>query len=89
LRFAEDEPVARAVSTLILSIVVGVAVVVIGGFWSAVVEIIRVGNEHLANRAALIGWPARAPIVFGVSVLGCWILAFATGRDRMDASTST
>jgi hypothetical protein len=66
---------------VVASIAVGAVVVIAGGVWSGVVEIVRVGNEHLANRAALIAWPARAPAAFVVSVLAFWILAFAT-RQR-------
>lgn len=80
-RFADDEPIARGVALIVVSIVVGAVIVVAGGFWSGVVEIVRVGNEHVANRAALIAWPARAPAVFVVSVFAFWILTFAT-RQR-------
>jgi hypothetical protein len=81
-RFAEDEPVARGVALFVVSIAIGAAIVAAGGLWSGVVEIIRVGNEHLANRAGLIAWPARAPILFAVSVVGFWILTFAMRPRR-------
>jgi hypothetical protein len=80
-RFADDEPIACGVALIVVSIVVGAVIVVAGGLWSGVVEIVRVGNEHLANRAALIAWPARAPAVFVVSIFAFWILTFAT-RQR-------
>jgi hypothetical protein len=81
-RFADDEPVARGVALLVVSMGIGAAIVVTGGLWSGVVEIIRVGNEHLANRAALIAWPARAPTFFTMSVIGFWILSFASRPRR-------
>ena len=77
-RFADDERLARGVALIIVPVAIGVAIAVAGGFWSALVEIIRVGNEHLANRAALIAWPARAPAVFVLSVIVFWLLAFTT-----------
>jgi hypothetical protein len=77
---ASDLQVKRA--EIVASIAVGAAIVVAGGLWSGVVEVVRVGNEHLANRAALITWPARAPGVFLASVVTFWILAFATRHRR-------
>ena len=80
-RFADDERIARCIALLGMSIAVGAGTVVAGGLWSGIVEIIRVGNEHLSNRAALIAWPGRAPFVFVVSVAAFWILTFVT-RQR-------
>jgi hypothetical protein len=81
LRFADDEPLARGIALIVVSIAVGAGTVVAGGLWSGIVEIVRVGNEHLAGRAALIAWPARVPVVFAMTVLAFWILTFAT-RQR-------
>jgi len=81
-RFAEDERVARSVALIVVSLAVAAAVVIAGGLLSGIVEVIRVGNEHLGNRADLIAWAARTRLVFVVSVVAFWILAFLT-RQRV------
>ena len=70
---------ARVIGTLVASVAVAVVVVIVGGLWSGVSEIIRLGNEHLSFRASRIAWPARAPVWFVLTMAGFWVLVARTG----------
>lgn len=73
--FRESGVAARMIATLVVSIAVSVVVVIVGGLWSGISEIVRVGNEHLSFRASRIGRAARAPVWFVLTMVGFWVAA--------------
>jgi hypothetical protein len=73
--FRDSSTAARLIGTVAVSIAVALVVVVVGGLWSGVSEIIRVGNEHLSFRASRIAWPARAPVWFVLTMAPFWVIA--------------
>lgn len=85
-RFADEGRAMQLVAVLLVSVAIAAAVVVIGGLWSGVSEIVRVGNEHLSFRASRIAWPDRALIWFLATMIGFWAFATAALRPSRPAS---
>ena len=72
-RFEADERLGWLFATLLGSFLVPVLVVAAGGAWAVLVEIGRVGNEHLAHRARAGSLRANLLVLFGVGVSAVWI----------------
>lgn len=86
-RFAPDEWAGWGVATLFASIVIPAIVITIGGGWAMVVEIIRLGNEHVGNRARIEGLRPHALAVLAVGGAAVWIGSGVTAmRKHADAS---
>jgi len=84
-RFADDPRPVQLVAVFLVSVAVAAAVVAVGGLWSGVFEIVRVGNEHLSFRASRIAWPNRAPIWFLAAMIGFWAFGAAALRPSRPA----
>ena len=85
-RFADEARAVQLVAVFLVSVAIATAVVVAGGLWSGVSEIVRVGNEHLSFRASRIAWPGRVPIWFLATMIGFWALGAAALRRSRPAS---
>ena len=85
-RFADDARAVQLVAVFLVSVAIAAAVVAVGGVWSGVSEIVRVGNEHLSFRASRIAWPRRVPIWFLATMIGFWAFAAAALRPSRAAS---
>jgi hypothetical protein len=86
-RFDTDEWAGWVVATLFASLLIPGAVVAAGGAWAAVVEIVRLGNEHVAERARLEGLHVHMLVVLGVGIAAVWIGGgIAAIRKRFDES---
>ena len=85
-RIVDEGLAVQLVAVFLVSIAIGAAVVIVGGVWSGVSEIVRVGNEHLSFRASRIGWPRRAPVWFLATMAGFWAFAAVGLLRRRPAS---
>jgi len=72
-RFEPDEWAGWVVATMFASVIIPAVVVSIGGGWAFVVEIIRLGNEHVGNRARIEGLRAHVIAVLGIGFAAVWI----------------
>jgi hypothetical protein len=72
-RFEPDERAGWVVATLFASLLIPVAVVAVGGVWATAVEIVRLGNEHVGNRARIEGLRAHAIVSLAAGVAAVWI----------------
>lgn len=87
-RFEADEWVGWIVATVMGSLVVPAVVVAIGGAWAVVLEVVRIGNEHVSFRARPESLRANLLVMFGVGVAASLIAcAMAARRQRAEAST--
>ena len=77
IRFTDDNPLVRLTAIAVTSLAIAATVVLLGGLWAGLVEIIRLGNEHLSFRASRVAWPGRAPAWFAASMSGVWLAAGA------------
>lgn len=71
-RFGSDEWMAWGVATLFGSIAIPAVVLAIGGAWAGTVEIVRLGNEHIGQRARFEGLRANF-LMLGVGNVVVWI----------------
>jgi hypothetical protein len=81
-RFDADERLGWLVATLFGSFFVPVLVVAAGGAWAVLVEIVQVGNEHLAHRARGESLRANLLVMFGIGVAAVWIGSATARRAR-------
>ena len=72
-RFDADERAGWVIATIVGSIGITAVVLAIGVAWAAVVEIIRVGNEHLGHRARTTGLWSNFVVLFIVGMAASWI----------------
>src|SRR5207302_11315227 len=79
-RFPQDERAAAIAATLFASVVLGALVVAVGELWSAIVEMIRVGDTHMSYRAARLGWRGHGPEAFALGVLLFWSIVILHAR---------
>lgn len=86
-RFSGDESLARLVSTLGLSVAASVVMVFIGLQWAGVVEMIRVGNDHLSFRGDNIAWRRQIGELFAAGVLIYWAVAIV--HSRVDGGSAS
>jgi len=82
-RFDTDERVGWVVATLFASFIIPAVVVAIGLAWAAVVEIVRLGNEHVGDRARVDGLRANCLVALGIGIAAVWIASGITAiRNR-------
>jgi hypothetical protein len=74
-RFEADEWIAWMVASLIGSLIIPTVVVGVGMLWAMLVEVVRVGNEHVGYRAVrrTEGLRATLLVMFGVGIAATWI----------------
>lgn len=72
-RFEADERLGWLVATFLGSFLVPVLVVAAGGAWAVLLEIVQVGNEHLAHRTRAESLRGHLLVMFGVGVAAVWI----------------
>jgi hypothetical protein len=85
-RFEPDELLAWVIATLIGSVILTTVVLAIGGAWAVLVEIIRVGNEHLSYRARTGSLRNNFQVMFILGIALAWLgSAIAAVRVRSSA----
>lgn len=72
-RFDPDEWAGWAIATVLGSIAITAIVLAFGAAWAVAVEIVRVGNEHLASRGRTESLRNNFLILFVVGVFASWI----------------
>jgi hypothetical protein len=72
-RFEADELAGWTIATLFASGLVPAVVVAIGAPWGMLLEIIRLGNEHVGERARLAGLRMHVLVALSVGIAAIWI----------------
>lgn len=72
-RFAPDELLGWVVATVIGSIILTTVTLAIGAAWAVVVEIVRLGNEHVSYRARTGTLRANFLVMFGIGIAAAWV----------------
>jgi hypothetical protein len=70
-RFA-DEPVAAGITLAIASVAVTVLFVLIGEFWTSILQMIRVGSQHVGGRVARLPWKRYEREIFFIGIVFFW-----------------
>lgn len=88
-RFEPDELSAWVIATVIGSVLLTTIVLAIGAAWAVLIEIVRVGNEHLSYRARTASLQRNFLIMFSVGIVLAWIssawTAIRTTRRAIDS----
>ena len=72
-RFLPDERTAALVSTFLLSLTVSALWLAVGQQWSWVVEMVRLGNDHISFRAARLPWGHHVVPLCATGVFLFWL----------------
>ena len=75
-RFAGD-PLPTIVTLLVASVALSALFVLIGEFWTSVLEMIRVGSQHVGGRVARLPWKRHEPQIFAIGIMTFWIIFLA------------
>jgi hypothetical protein len=79
-RFGVDAP-AEVGALVVASIAVSAGGVLLGGLWSTVFELIRVGNDHLGgHRPSRIPWDAHSGVLYVAGVCVFWLVVALNKR---------
>jgi hypothetical protein len=78
----EDSMAATLAMALLCSLALGVAGLLLGEFWTATAESIRVGTGHLSYRVDRLPWARHRIVFFGLCVALFWSAAAIRFRVR-------
>jgi hypothetical protein len=76
-----DEAWPAMVALVIASLVVSALFVLVGEFWTSILQMIRVGSQHVGGRVARLPWKRHEPQIFLVFIVTFWIV-FSLRRTR-------
>ena len=74
-RFQSDEWVPWAVATVFGSVILTAVILAIGAGWALLVEIVRLGNEHVGARARTADLRGNFLIMFGAGIAATWAVS--------------
>ena len=69
-----NEALPTIFTLVIASLILSVLFVLVGEFWTSILEMIRVGSQHVGGRVARLPWKRHEPQIFVFGVLGFWIV---------------
>ncbi len=79
-RFPPDEWPAFLIATVAMSVVVSLIGVLLGDFWSVVMENLRLNSGHLSYRLARIPWRQHWAALFVCGLVVFWLAAAVRSR---------
>jgi hypothetical protein len=68
----EDEPVPATIALILASVVLSGLLVVVGEFWTSILQMIRVGSQHVGGRVAQLPWRQHEREMFLIAVCVFW-----------------
>ena len=68
----DDEPVPAAITLIVASVVLSGLIVMVGEFWTSILEMIRVGSQHVGGRLAQLPWRQHEREIFLIAVCVFW-----------------
>jgi hypothetical protein len=72
-RFSE-EPLPAMIALVFVSVVLAGLFVMIGEFWTSILQMIRVWNQHVGGRVAQLPWKQHEPQIFVIGIVLFWAL---------------
>jgi hypothetical protein len=79
-RFSADEKPALIVASLFVAVILGGLMLAFAQLWGGIVEMIRVGNQHMSYRGLRLGWRQYSPAVFVTAIVLFWLVVALTYR---------
>jgi hypothetical protein len=78
----EDEPLPAVITLIVASVVLSGLVVVVGEFWTSILQMIRVGSQHVGGRVGQLQWPQHEREIFLIAFCAFW--AVVLGQSLME-----
>jgi hypothetical protein len=72
----KDEPWLMNVTLVIASVAVAGLFVMVGEFWTNILQMIRVGSQHVGGRAAKLPWRRHEQQIFFIGVALFWVVVW-------------
>jgi len=72
-RFA-DEALPTIVTLVVASVALSAVFVLVGELWTSVLQMIRVGSQHVGGRVARLPWKRHEPQIFVIGIVTFWIV---------------
>ena len=69
-----DEPWLVKIGLLIASVAVAGLFVMVGEFWTNILQMIRVGSHHVGGRAAKLPWKQHEPQILFIGIAVFWMV---------------
>ena len=80
-RFAED-PLMRVLSLSVASMALSGSFVLLGELWTSVLQMIRVGSQHVGGRVDRLPWLQYQPLIFVLGLVLFWVMYSLPRGDR-------
>jgi len=85
-RFDADEWAAQLLASLLGSLFIPTIVLGVGWLWAMLVEVIRIGNEHVGYRERTESLSANFLVIFGIAVAATWVGSALNALRQRDHS---
>ena len=69
-----DEVVPAVITLTLASVVLSGLMVMVGEFWTSILQMIRVGSQHVGGRVAQLPWRQHEREIFLIAVCGFWVV---------------
>lgn len=88
-----DETLLAVTALVIASVALAGLFVMVGEFWTGIIQMIRVGSQHVGGRVAKLPWKQHEQQIFVIGVVLFWIIvalrrALSPGRLARDGLRS-
>jgi hypothetical protein len=67
-----DETLPRIITLVIASVALAGLFVMVGEFWTSILQMIRVGNQHVGGRVARLPWKQHEQQIFVIGIVLFW-----------------
>jgi hypothetical protein len=71
----DEEPWPLAISLIVASVAVSAAFVWVGELWTSILQMIRVGSQHVGGRVNKLMWLQHEQLIFIIGVVLFWTIA--------------
>jgi hypothetical protein len=78
----ENEPVPAAITLILASVVLSGLLVVVGEFWTSILQMIRVGSQHVGGRVAQLPWRQHEREIFVIAICAFWAVTVGQSLFR-------
>jgi hypothetical protein len=70
-----DETLATIITLAVASVAVSALFVLVGEFWTSILQMIRVGSQHVGGRVARLPWKQHEQQIFSIGIALFWTVA--------------
>jgi len=68
----QDEALPAIATLAIASVVLAALFVLVGEFWTSILQMIRVGSQHVGGRVRRLPWPQHEKQIFAIGIVLFW-----------------